>query len=352
MSSVLLKGIQKKYGNIVVSNIDYLKVKDGEFLTLLGPSGCGKTTILRIIAGLTREDKGEIYFGDRMVNDVPPERRNAAMVFQSYALFPHMNIYENIAFGLKMRKILEKEIAIKVKSALKIVMLQGFEKRYPKQLSGGQQQRVAFARALVCNPDVLLLDEPLSNLDAKLREQMRFELKELQKRVGITSMYVTHDQAEALVLSDRIAVMHKGSIVQIGTPFEIYNSPQARFVADFIGLASFIEGKVAQINKDNIKVITDDKLQKHCQGKAKKGDYVSIGIRPESIKTFKSEKREGINIFKGRIKHRAYLGANMDYQIEVGNWILRVITNPREMFNLGEEVKIQLEPDGCIAIPK
>ncbi|NQS88814.1 ABC transporter ATP-binding protein [Patescibacteria group bacterium] len=352
MSSVLLKGIQKKYGNIVVSNIDYLKVKDGEFLTLLGPSGCGKTTILRIIAGLTREDKGEIYFGDRMVNDVPPERRNAAMVFQSYALFPHMNIYENIAFGLKMRKISEKEIAIKVKSGLKVVMLQGFEKRYPKQLSGGQQQRVAFARALVCNPDVLLLDEPLSNLDAKLREQMRFELKELQKRVEITSIYVTHDQAEALVLSDRIAVMHKGSIVQIGTPFEIYNSPQAKFVADFIGLASFIEGKVAQINKDNIIVITDDNLQIHCRGKAKKGDCVSIGIRPESIKTFKSEKREGINIFKGRIKHRAYLGASMDYQIEVGNWILRVITNPREMFNLGEEVKIQLEPDGCIAIPK
>jgi len=352
LSSVLLKGVRKSYGDAVACDIDHLEVKDGEFFTLLGPSGCGKTTTLRIIAGLTKEDEGEIYFGGKRVSDTPPEHRNTAMVFQSYALFPHMNVYENIAFGLRMNKTPKNEITRKVKTVLEIVRLQGFEGRYPRELSGGQQQRVALARAIVCDPDVLLFDEPLSNLDAKLREHMRFELKELQKRLGITSIYVTHDQAEGLVISDRIVVMNKGSIVQIGDPTEIYNNPKSKFIADFIGFASFVKGKVAQVNKDTVIVITEDSLRMYCRGEVKKDDRVSIVIRPESIKIYNAGEREGVNVFKGRIKERAYLGGNMDYRLELGNWILRAITNPRERFNSGEEVRIQLEPESCVAIPE
>jgi iron(III) transport system ATP-binding protein len=242
MSRLKLKGLTRKYGAFTaVDDID-LEVGDGEFVTLLGPSGCGKTTTLRMVAGFIAPDSGEIWFDDRRMTDVPPHKRNTAMVFQSYALFPHMSVAQNVAFGLKMRDLPAAEQAARIEEALEMVSLRGLESRRPGQLSGGQQQRVALARAIVTRPDILLFDEPLSNLDAKLREKVRLEIRELQKRLDITTLYVTHDQAEALAISDRIVVMNGGHIEQIGDPASIYRSPRSAFVADFLGAANIVEG--------------------------------------------------------------------------------------------------------------
>src|SRR5581483_7812265 len=224
-------------GSAIIIDDLTLEVNDGEFLTLLGPSGCGKTTTLRAIAGLVEIDSGEIYFGNRPMRDVPPHKRSTAMVFQSYALFPHMNVRDNIAFGLQMRKVPKKQQHEQVHQVMALVGLEGLAERRPRELSGGQQQRVALARAVVTQPDILLFDEPLSNLDAKLRERLRIEIRELQRRLKITSIYVTHDQAEALVMSDRIAVMNHGRIEQYGDPFSIYRQPLNSFTAEFIGQA-------------------------------------------------------------------------------------------------------------------
>jgi iron(III) transport system ATP-binding protein len=243
MSRLKLKGLTRKYGAFTaVDDID-LEVGDGEFVTLLGPSGCGKTTTLRMVAGFIAPDSGEIWFDDRRMTDVPPHKRNTAMVFQSYALFPHMSVAQNVAFGLKMRNLPAAEQAARIEEALEMVSLRGLESRRPGQLSGGQQQRVALARAIVTRPDILLFDEPLSNLDAKLREKVRLEIRELQKRLDITTLYVTHDQAEALAISDRIVVMNCGHIEQIGDPASIYRSPRSAFVADFLGAANIVEGQ-------------------------------------------------------------------------------------------------------------
>jgi len=243
MSKLRLAGITRTYGSFTaVDNID-LEVSDGEFVTLLGPSGCGKTTTLRMVAGFIAPDSGEIWFDDRRMTDVPPHRRNTAMVFQSYALFPHMSVAENVAFGLKMRNLPAAEQVKRIDEALDMVSLRGLEARRPGQLSGGQQQRVALARAIVTRPDILLFDEPLSNLDAKLREKVRLEIRELQRRLDITTLYVTHDQAEALAISDRIVVMNGGHIEQIGDPGTIYRAPRSAFVADFLGAANIVEGQ-------------------------------------------------------------------------------------------------------------
>ena len=243
MSKLRLAGITRKYGSFTaVDNID-LEVSDGEFVTLLGPSGCGKTTTLRMVAGFIAPDSGEVWFDDRRMTEVPPHRRNTAMVFQSYALFPHMSVAENVAFGLKMRNLPAAEQAKRIDEALDMVSLRGLEARRPGQLSGGQQQRVALARAIVTRPDILLFDEPLSNLDAKLREKVRLEIRDLQRRLDITTLYVTHDQAEALAISDRIVVMNGGHIEQIGDPGTIYRAPRSAFVADFLGAANIVDGQ-------------------------------------------------------------------------------------------------------------
>src|SRR5262245_54183645 len=244
MSVIALRGLTKRFGNVVAVDDLSLEVGDGELLALLGPSGCGKTTTLRGVAGFELPDSGEIYFGDRRVTDLPPEQRNIGMVFQNYALFPHMTVRDNVAFGLAMRKTPAGEAARRVASVLARVQVTGMEGRYPRQLSGGQQQRAALPRALVIAPDVLLLDEPLANLDAKLREEMRFYVRSLQRDVGITTIYVTHDQAEAMVIADRIAVMFGGRVHQLAAPQEIYNRPQTWMVAEFIGLTNFIEGSI------------------------------------------------------------------------------------------------------------
>jgi iron(III) transport system ATP-binding protein len=352
MVKIVLKGLKKSYGNVVACDIDYLEIKDKEFFTFLGPSGSGKTTTLRIIAGFIEPDAGEIYIDGKSIIGVPPEKRNMAMVFQSYALFPHMTVFDNVAFGLTLKKLPKEEIKKRVKNALELVRLSGLEDRYPRQLSGGQQQRVAVARAIVMEPEVLLFDEPLSNLDAKLREAVRFELRELQKKLGITSIYVTHDQAEALVISDRIAVMNEGKIVQVGTPIEIYEKPESKFIADFIGISSFIEGKIVEIDKEGYAILESEdglKIKVVC-GKAEIGAKASLAIRPEHVKIFPLKEKSGVNIFEGEIKRIAYLGDTIDYRVSLGKWEIRVRDIPTRVFQIGEKVGLQFDPNKCVII--
>jgi len=275
-------------------DIPFLEAKPGEFLTLLGPSGCGKTTTLRIIAGFEKPDKGKIYFNDIVMNDVPPYERNIGIVFQDYALFPHMTVYDNISFGLKLRKLSKEEIKRRVSWALELVGLKGFEDRYPEQLSGGQQQRVALARALVIEPQLLLLDEPLSNLDAKIRERLRGEIKRIQKELGITTIYVTHDQEEAMAISDRIAVMSVGKIEQVGNPLDLYYNPKNEFVAKFLGLSNILE-----VNAEEGKA---------CIGslcfEVKTEGRVKIFFRPESVYIEEGDMGEIVDyeLLPGRIR--------------------------------------------------
>ncbi|WP_324734807.1 ABC transporter ATP-binding protein [Thermococcus sp. SY098] len=295
MVSVELRGILKILGDFKLE-IESLKAKDGEFLTLLGPSGCGKTTTLRIIAGFEKPDKGKVLFNGRIMNEIPPYERNIGIVFQDYALFPHMTVFKNIAFGLELRKLPREEIEKKVRQALKLVGLEGLENRYSEQLSGGQQQRVALARALVIEPEVLLLDEPLSNLDAKIRERLRGEIKRIQKELGITTIYVTHDQEEAMAISDRIAVMNNGRIEQVGNPLELYYHPKTEFVAKFLGLSNILE-----LEAENGKAC----LGKLCFNVGKEGK-VRIFFRPENVYITEGDFAEilGYELLPGRIRLR------------------------------------------------
>ncbi|WP_278326920.1 ABC transporter ATP-binding protein [Clostridium acidisoli] len=311
---VQLVDIVKSFKNqAAVDNIN-AEVKKGEFLTLLGPSGCGKTTTLRMIAGFEEPTSGKIMLDGTDVSNKSPYERDVNTVFQNYALFPHMNIFNNIAFGLKIRKVSKKEIKEKVTRALNLVQLEGFEERFPSQLSGGQKQRIAIARAIVNSPKVLLLDEPLGALDLKLRKQMQFELKHLQRKLGITFIYVTHDQEEALTMSDRIAVMNKGKIEQVGVPDEIYERPKTKFVADFIGETNIFEGVLksregqkAEIELKGKKVVNvvDDEEK---ISDIKIGEPIAFAIRPERINV-SYEEVDGINVLKGKFKERIFVGS-------------------------------------------
>ncbi|MEB3758002.1 MAG: ABC transporter ATP-binding protein [Desulfurococcales archaeon] len=291
MTHVKIEDLTKVYGPVVAVDRMNLEIRDGEFFTFLGPSGCGKTTTLRLIAGFEFPDKGRILFDDEDVTYLRPYERNTAMVFQNYALWPHMTVFDNIAYGLKLRKVPKEEIRRKVKEVLELIRLEGMENRYPTQLSGGQQQRVALARALVVEPSILLLDEPLSNLDAKLRLGMREEIKRIQKELNITTIYVTHDQEEALTMSDRIAVMNKGKVHQVGTPYEIYAWPRDIFVATFLGRSNLLYGKVSSVEGDKVTVETSIGRikgvthQDYLDMKIKKGSSVGVIIRPESFRT-------------------------------------------------------------------
>jgi len=303
-NQVIIQNAVKKYGDFTALNGVSLDIKEGEFFTLLGPSGCGKTTLLRMIAGFNSIEGGDFYFGEKRINDVPAHKRDIGMVFQNYAIFPHLTVYENVAYGLKARKIPKEQIAPKVLEALKLVQIDHLADRSPNALSGGQQQRVALARAFVIEPSVLLMDEPLSNLDAKLRVQMRTVIKKLQKRLGITTIYVTHDQEEALAISDRIAVMKDGKIMQIGTPSEIYAKPQNPFVAGFIGVSNFLDCDVEKDNMVNIKGELKIKmpLKKDFVGKAK------LSARPEQLFFAK----EGM---PGTIRFSTFLGDFVEYEV-------------------------------------
>jgi iron(III) transport system ATP-binding protein len=284
MPDLRLVNIVKTYGKLrAIDNLN-LTVEDGELLTLLGPSGCGKTTTLRAVTGFVAPDSGEIFIGDRRISDIPPEKRGIGLVFQNYALWPHMTVFQNLAFGLQLKKMSKPQIRKKVAEGLAIVKLEELESRYPRQLSGGQQQRVALARALVLEPDILLLDEPLSNLDALLREQMRFEIAQLHKQYEITTIYVTHDQTEAMVISDRIAVLDRGKLMQLATPAEVYSRPANKFVAGFMGTTNFIHGIVQDISGDYAAVAAIDGLVLHGRGLGlEKGQEVDVAVRPENV---------------------------------------------------------------------
>lgn len=324
LPDVILTNISKRYdGNAVVRDIS-LSIDQGEFVSILGPSGCGKTTTLRMIAGFIVPDEGTVEIRRQIVNDVPPHQRDFAMVFQSYALFPHLSVYDNVAFGLKITRVKKKEIAERVASALHAVNLAGFEKRLPKQLSGGQQQRVALARAIVMNPAVLLLDEPLSNLDLKMRQSMRIEIKQLQRRLGITTLFVTHDQEEALTMSDRIVVMNAGQIEQIGTPEEIYERPQTAFVADFIGVSNLIDGSAKPADAADADFLLGDGLRvRVVVDGVDPALATKLLIRPEKVRISRSpESVPGHNVLPCRVQNLVYMGSLIRYYLDIGGQTL------------------------------
>jgi ABC-type Fe3+/spermidine/putrescine transport system ATPase subunit len=336
-----LVNIVKTYGKSKAIDNLSLIVEDGELLTLLGPSGCGKTTTLRAVIGFVTTESGDIYIGDRKISDIPPEKRGIGLVFQNYALWPHMTVFQNLAFGLQLKKMPRVQIRKKVAEGLSIVKLEGLGSRYPRQLSGGQQQRVALARALVLEPDILLLDEPLSNLDALLREQMRFEIAQLHKQYGLTTIYVTHDQTEAMVISD---------LMQLGTPLEIYSHPANKFVAGFMGTTNFIHGKVEDISGDYTAVKTHDGLTLHGRGRGlQKGQEVEVAIRPENIE-FLSESQastppKALNIFDAKITRATYVGELIDYQLHIHDSLIRAKGDVRRKRAANETVKIHIDPD-------
>lgn len=315
--AVELRGVTKSFGPVVAVQDVTLAVREGEFFSLLGPSGCGKTTTLRLIAGFEQPTAGEIYIADQPQRGIPPYRRPVNTVFQNYALFPHMTVYENVAFGLEMQGIPKAEIRRRVKEALEMVRLPGLENRRPRELSGGQQQRVALARALVNRPRVLLLDEPLGALDQKLRKAMQLELKALQHQVGITFIYVTHDQEEALTMSDRIAVMNQGKVLQVGTPEEVYERPADRFVADFIGESNLLDGLVTEIRTDQAMVRINGSLVLWAGARegVVAGQRVTVAIRPEKIALHSQP--PGPLAIPGVIHEVVYSGAEIRYLIRL-----------------------------------
>lgn len=357
---IVIKGLTKKFGDVVAVNGIDLTAESGKITLLLGPSGCGKTTTLRCIAGLEKPDAGEIYIGREAYTHVengifvPPEKRHLGMVFQSYAIWPHMTVFNNVAYGLKVRGVPKSDIKRKVHKALELVGLETIPYRYATQLSGGQQQRVAIARSLVYEPKILLFDEPLSNLDAKLRESTRFQLKELQRKLGITCVYVTHDQAEGMILADKLVLMFDGKIAQIGSPRELYEMPSSRFVAGFIGLTNLVAGKtVNSPSKDGcIKVESGECVIYSSAFEIKmKGEEVLISIRPEKIKIYRGKKGKK-NEWRGKVASAVFLGDHMDYRIKVEGIRkeIRVIENVENPFEEGESVYIYANPKDCVAI--
>ncbi|MDL2298891.1 ABC transporter ATP-binding protein [Synergistaceae bacterium OttesenSCG-928-D05] len=332
-----IDNVVKKYGDLTVVNGLSLKVDPGEFFTLLGPSGCGKTTLLRMIIGFNSIEAGEIRVDGRVVNDVPTDKRNMGMVFQNYAIFPHMTVYENVAFGLKMRKLSNAEIAPRVAEILELVKIDALRDRKPTELSGGQQQRVALARAIVIQPEVLLMDEPLSNLDAKLRVEMRNVIKNIQHKLGITTVYVTHDQEEALAVSDRLAVMNAGVIQQIDTPQRVYQRPANLFVSTFIGLSNVLNGKITGDGKGvdfGGYMVEMDNLNEL----AKPNAPVLVSVRPEE---FVIDRAAGEGL-KAVVKNRVFLGSTIHYFLEMGDKELEVIdrADNLEMIPAGAQVTL------------
>ena len=350
---ISIRGVVKRFGAVTAVDRADLSVRDGELFTLLGPSGCGKTSLLRLLAGFYQPDEGEIRFGERVVSGLPPYERNIGMVFQNYALWPHMTVAGNVAYGLKLRKLGGAEIATRLAEGLRKVNLTGYESRYPGQLSGGQQQRVALARALVLNPDILLLDEPLSNLDAKIRVQVRAEIRKLQQELGITTIYVTHDQEEALSLSDRVAVMKDGRVLQVGRPKELYERPRTRFVADFVGTNNLVPGRVsgragAELMVDTavgtLRAVSDVSVGERCV----------LAIRPENVTVDAGAGSGAGNVVRGRVSFVSYLGSALRYDVEAGSGqVLKAdIRDPwhHEPLPIGREVAVSFPASVTLAV--
>ncbi len=355
MPGVTITGLAKRYGDVgAVAGLD-LAVRPGELVALLGPSGCGKTTTLRLVAGFITPDGGEIRVGDRVLSSptgvIPPERRRMAMIVQSYALWPHMTVARNVAYGLRFAGVPRAERERRVEAMLQVVQLGGYGARYPGELSGGQQQRVAVARALVVEPEILLLDEPLSNLDASLREEMRFEIRRLHEQFGITTLYVTHDQAEAMVISDRVAVLRDGRVVQVGAPQELFERPRTRFVAEFIGKTNLIDaiaegpGTVARGGL-RLRVAADGLTPRVPAVVSIRPHQIALGRTPPSEAT-------GLNVLTGSVIRASYLGDTVDYQIGLdgSDVVLRVTGPAPARARAGEPVAVTVPPEACVLLP-
>jgi len=348
---VEIVGLTKKFGRVVAVDDVTVTLDRGKISVLLGPSGCGKTTVLRCIAGLEKPDIGEIYASGNLVTStakeifVPPESREIGMVFQSYAIWPHMTVFDNIAYPLKIDKLPRSEIEKRVKETLEIVNLQGLENRYATQLSGGQQQRVALARGIVSRPRVLLLDEPLSNLDAKLRESTRFELEKLQRSLGVTTVYVTHDQAEAMVLSDKIVLMNRGKIMQVGNAYDIYRNPRSRFVSEFIGLTNFVLGKIVEIS-DNRECLVRSKdgieIRVRMREDSKLGDDVVVGMRPENLRISRQRPDRG-NTWQSKVQRGVFMGDHRDYWVKIEETSIRIQASAETILHQEELAYVQAD---------
>ncbi|MEM2790071.1 MAG: ABC transporter ATP-binding protein [Candidatus Bathyarchaeia archaeon] len=350
MAKVIIKNLVKRFGNVIAVKNLSLEVKDREFLVLLGPSGCGKTTTLRCIAGLEYPDEGEIYIGDKLVNDLPPKDRDIAMVFQSYALYPHMSVFDNIAFPLKIRKFPRDEIEKRVKEVAEMLRISHLLDRKPKQLSGGERQRVALGRAIVRKPQVFLMDEPLSNLDAKLRVYMRAELKKLQKELGVTTVYVTHDQVEAMTMADKIAIMNLGVLQQVGTAYEVYHHPSNIFVAGFIGSPpmNFIDCTLKEkdglcmLDSGEFTLTLPDDLGKMVREKASSPEIV-LGVRPEDIEVYRDRNVKGS--IRGEVYVTEPMGNEIIIDVTVGDKIIKVRAPAEVNVDIGDEIWLAFKMD-------
>ncbi len=339
----------KKYGDFVAIPDLSLEIKPGEFFTLLGPSGCGKTTLLRMIAGFNSIEGGDFYFGDKRINDLDPAKRNIGMVFQNYAIFPHLTVRKNVAFGLQNRKLPKEEIAERTEKFMALMKIDQYADRLPEKLSGGQQQRVALARALAIEPDVLLMDEPLSNLDAKLRVEMRTVIKEIQNRLGITTVYVTHDQEEAMAISDRIAVMNQGVIQQIGTPKTLYQRPKNSFVATFIGRTNILPATI-ELKDDSTFVSFPEgyKVKMDNLVNVKNGQNVKVSVRPEELYISGTGPKGGENYLSGKVLYSTFLGLNTHYIVELGDGMRTEIIQESQIDDIiknGTEIKLSLKEE-------
>jgi iron(III) transport system ATP-binding protein len=348
VASVELRGLTKRYGDVAVVDDVSLAIEHGHLVCLLGPSGCGKTTTLRLIAGFVEPSAGEIRVGDRLISSpahsLPPERRNMSMIFQSYALWPHMTVAENIVYGLRLRKMGRDTIAKKLAAILTTTKLAPLAGRYPGELSGGQQQRVALARALIVEPETLLLDEPLSNLDANLREEMRFEVRRLHDAYRYTTVYVTHDQSEAMTTADLICVMNGGKIEQSGSPEDVYDRPRSEFVARFIGSSNVIKGKA----QDEARIVFAGSILRCVGGKLKAGADTSVSIRPHDIGISVGAPQQAENVLPGTVTRQVFLGGSRDYMVELKDGAqLRIVTAAEESIPQGSAVWLTLPPDKC-----
>jgi iron(III) transport system ATP-binding protein len=360
MATVSLVGLTKKFAGVPAVDDLNLQIGDGEFVALLGPSGCGKTTTLRLIAGFLEPDAGEIKVGNEIISSpmvmLPPERRSMSMIFQSYAVWPHMTVFQNVAYGLKFKKLSRHEADHRVKKFLRMVRLDELKDRYPAELSGGQQQRVALARALVVEPQILLMDEPLSNLDAHLREEMRSEIRRLHEEIRITTIYVTHDQAEAMATSDRMAVLSGGRMVQVGRPGEIFDHPRTRFVAEFVGKTNILPGRIDSSNRMSLGNGLQIRVARGVDSTTATDAFVCV--RPHNIILTEDESRaremegQGYNLFPGTVRRQTYFGDAVDYTIELSGHasVLRVVGPPSQRYEPGQKIYAMAHPGHCVVI--
>jgi len=351
VAGVALSDVTKRFGSVEAVSHVSLQVEEGEFFSVLGPSGCGKTTMLRMLAGFILPTAGAISIGGQNVAGLPPEKRDVGIVFQNYAIFPHMNVYDNIGFGLRMRKLARPDIDRRVREALEQVGLTGLERRYQREMSGGEQQRVALARVLVTQPRILLLDEPLSALDKKLREEMKYWIRDLHAQLRITTMYVTHDQGQALTLSDRIAVMRGGMVEQVGTPREVYEQPRTHFVTDFIGESNILPVRVIDVDQQYARLKLDGfSIAAPRRDQVSPGQQLSLVIRPEHILLSVDAERHELNQLRGRVTKQLYHGSLIRYELRIGEHSLVAESQnilEQQTFPLGAEVTVAWHPASC-----